>query len=93
MLQRHELEIDRLYSRPQQPIALQCPPVRAFDLFFWIGSLHDSHAAEEAEDIRACEDRLVGQDTSRDGEVGSIGEVDPARQEAEPGRCGGAEDS
>lgn len=92
MIQRHELEIHSLHRGPQHPILLQRRPPRALQLLLGIAPLHDRHARQETPQVGGREDRLVGQDTRRYGEIGAGGEVDAAREEGEPG-CGcGAED-
>lgn len=92
VLQRHEPKVHRLHRRPHQPVLLQRLPVRARQLLPRIRPLHDRHGRQEAEQVRGREDGLVGQHAGGDGEVGAGGEVDPAREEGEPGCCCGAED-
>lgn len=92
MLQRHELEIHRLHRRPHHPVLLECLGVRARQLLRRVRPLHQRHRRQEAEEVRRGEDGLVRQDARADGQVRARGEVDPPREEGEPGCCGGAED-
>ena len=93
MLQRHELEIHRLYRRPHHPILLQRLPIRPLHLLPRVRPLHNRHRRQEAEEIRGREDRLIGQDARGYCEVGGGGEIDAAGEEGEPGCCCGAEDN
>lgn len=91
MLQWHQLEIDRLHSRPYHPILLQGCPICTLQLLLRIGAFHVRHAAEEEEQIRRSEDRLVDQNAGSDSRVGTL-EVDVLLEELVPESRAGTED-
>lgn len=91
MLQRHQLEIDRLHPRPHHPILLQHSRICAHQLIPGTRPLHDGHAAQEHEEVRWREDDLVGENARCDGGVGVL-EDDFVLQKLEPGCCDGAKD-
>lgn len=93
MVERHELEVHQLHSRPDHPILLQRHGVGLVELVLGTLALHDGHGGEEEEQVACSEDTLIGGDAGEDGEVGGIGDVDTLLQETEPlGGCG-AEDA
>jgi len=91
MLQWHQLEIDRLHSRPHHPVLLQSRPICTLQLLFRIGALHVRHAAEEEEQIRRGEDSLVDQNPGGNRRIGAF-EVDVLLEESVPQSRAGAKD-
>lgn len=69
MMQRHQLEVDRLYRRPEHPIRPQRSPVCAIQLSFGARPLQCRHGGKENEEIGRGKDHLIGHDLRRDGEV------------------------
>ena len=78
MLERHEFEVGRLHSGPDQPVLAQSIEVSAPQLLTGILAGHDGHTGQEDGQVAAGEDDLVGGDTGEDLEVGAAGELDLA---------------
>ena len=91
MLQRHQLEIDRLHGRPNHPILLQRRPICALQLFLGIGSLHVRHTTQKEKQISRSEDGLIDQDPGGDGSIDAL-KHDILLKEPKPQCCARAED-
>lgn len=83
MLQRHQLEVDRLDSRPHHPILLQRRLICTVQLILRIAPLHVGHATQEEKQIRRSEDSLVDQDASCDRAIDGL-EVDAPLEKPVP---------
>lgn len=69
VVQRYELEVDDLNERPHHPIGTQSLPVTLIQLVLRACTLHDRHAAQEAEQVCASEEELVACNSGDDLEV------------------------
>lgn len=85
VLQRHQLEVQRLHPRPQQPVGAQRAHVRRVELGARIAPLHHAHGRQEHEQVRRREDALVEADARGNLGVGAPGaQLHLFLQEAEP---------
>lgn len=92
MVERHQLEVDALNERPYHPVRLQCRPVALIQFILRTRALHDSHTAEEDEQIGAGKDCLVACHPGDDLGI-LVLQHHFVLQEFEPGRGSGTEDS
>lgn len=92
VLQRDQGKVEGLDGGPNQPVGRQRGPVALFKLGLGAGALEGGHGGEEDTNHDGGEDELVGGDAANGG-GGGAAEVDVAREEAEPGRGDGAEDT
>lgn len=68
-MKRDQLEIDCLDERPDHPILLERRSVCAVQLILRTRALHDSHTAQEDEEVGTSEDGLISSNASCDLEV------------------------
>jgi hypothetical protein len=92
VMQRNQLEIDSLYKWPHHPILCKGGPVTLLQLFLGTATLHDSHTAEEDEQVCAGKHCLVETNSCKNFYV-LILEDDLILEKLEPRRCGGTKDS
>ena len=69
MLQRYELEVDSLNEWPDHPVLLQGRRIGLVELILRAASLHDSHAAEEDEEVGGRKNGLIDSNARSDLEV------------------------
>jgi hypothetical protein len=92
VMQRNQLEIDSLHKGPYHPILCKGGPVTLLQLFLGTPTLHDSHTAEEDEQICAGKHCLVETNSCKDFDI-LILEDDLILKKLEPRRCGRTKDS
>ena len=92
MVQRNKLEVDCLDERPYHPVLLDRSRVCTLHLLLRAATLHDSHAAKEAEQVCRGEDKLVGSNAGKDLEI-LVLQDDLVLEELEPCCRSGTEDN
>ena len=92
VMQRNQLEIDSLYKWPHHPILCKSGPVTLLQLFLGTPTLHDSHTAEEDEQICAGKHCLVETNSCKNFDI-LVLEDDLILEKLEPRRCSGTKDS
>lgn len=91
MLKWYKLKVDSLHEWPNHPILLQSVLVTLVKLVLWTAALHDSHTAEEHEQVGRSKDGLIDGNTSSNLEV-LVLQHDLVLEEFEPGGGSWTED-
>lgn len=91
VVERHKSEVDGLHEGPDHPVGRQGRLVVLVELVLHGAALEHGHAAQEGADGDGGEDALVESDARGGRGLGGL-EVHVAREELEPGGCGGAKD-
>jgi hypothetical protein len=91
VMQRNQLKINSLNKGPYHPVLCKGGPVTLLQLFLGAPTLHDSHAAEEDEQVCASEHCLVGSNSCKNFNI-LILEDNLILEKLKPSRCGRTKD-